>query len=355
MIRVEKLHKTFGTGTRARPVLHDVDLNIAQGTVGAVVGPSGAGKSTLARCVNLLERPTSGRVWVAGTDVTDLPERDLRHARRAIGTVFQSANLLRRRTAAQNVAMPLRYLGVTAREEKRRVAELLERVGLTDRADDYPAQLSGGQRQRVGIARALALRPKVLLSDEATSGLDPAATRSVLALLRELRTDLDLAILLITHEMEVVREVADTAALLREGRVIESGPVHQLVADPHSALGNALLPDRPVSLDRQGLGTWRLTYQGRSVPTDWLTRLGADHGLDVHLLSATVEEIAGRAAGRATVAVGHDRADELTAALDGWGIHAEPLPPGHSGPAEEPAASEPAPEAAAETVEGAVV
>ncbi|WP_063731443.1 methionine ABC transporter ATP-binding protein [Streptomyces sp. RTd22] len=350
MIRVEKLHKTFGTGTRARPVLHEVDLDIAQGTIGAVVGPSGAGKSTLARCVNLLERPTSGRVWVAGTDVTDLPERELRPARRAIGTVFQSANLLRRRTAAENVAMPLRYLGVTARDEKRRVAELLERVGLADRADDYPAQLSGGQRQRVGIARALALRPKVLLSDEATSGLDPVATRSVLALLRELRTDLDLAILLITHEMEVVREVADTAALLREGRVVESGPVDRLVADPHSALGNALLPDRPVSPNRQGLGTWRLTYQGQSVPTDWLTRLGADHGLDVHVLSATVEEIAGRAAGRATVAVGHDRADELTSALAGWGIHAEPVPPERTPPADEPVPSAPVREAVTETV-----
>ncbi|MFI0773183.1 methionine ABC transporter ATP-binding protein [Streptomyces sp. NPDC021212] len=308
-------------------MLHGIDLNIARGTIGAVVGPSGAGKSTLARCVNLLERPTSGRVWVTGTDVTDLPERELRDARRAIGTVFQSANLLRRRTAAENVAMPLRYLGVTAREEKHRVAELLERVGLTDRADYYPAQLSGGQRQRVGIARALALRPRVLLSDEATSGLDPVATRSVLGLLRELRTDLDLAILLITHEMEVVREVADTAALLRGGHVVESGPVDRLVADPRSALGNALLPDRPFTRERTGRVTWRVTYQGHEVPTDWLTRLGADHGLDVHILSATVEEIAGRVAGRATIAIDEDRADELTLALDGWGIHAEPLPP----------------------------
>lgn len=350
MIRVEKLHKTFGIGPRARPVLHEVDLDIAQGAIGAVVGPSGAGKSTLARCVNLLERPSSGRVWVAGTDVTDLPERELRHARRAIGTVFQSANLLRRRTAAENVAMPLRYLGVTPREEKQRVAELLERVGLADRADSYPAQLSGGQRQRVGIARALALRPRVLLSDEATSGLDPAATRSVLALLRELRTDLDLAILLITHEMDVVREVADTAALLRQGRIVESGPVDRLVSDPRSPLGNALLPDRPVTLIRQELATWRLTYQGRAVPTDWLTRLGADHGLDVHVLSATVEEIAGRVAGRATVAVGHDRAGELTSALAGWGIHAEPLPPDGNPAADGPVRSAPVLEAATEAV-----
>ncbi|MFF7655666.1 methionine ABC transporter ATP-binding protein [Streptomyces sp. NPDC007983] len=350
MIRVEKLQKTYGTGTRARPVLHGIDLNIARGTIRAVVGPSGAVKGTLARCVNLLERPTSGRVWVAGTDVTDLPERELRHARRAIGTVFQSANLLRRRTAAENVAVPLRYLGVTARDEKRRVAELLERVGLTDRADSYPAQLSSGQRQRVGIARALARRPRVLLSDEATSGLDPDATRSVLALLRELRTDRGLAILLITHEMEVVREAADTAILLRDGRVAESGPVDQLVADPRSALGNALLPDRPFAQERPGLGTWRVTYQGHEVPTDWLTRLGADHGLDVHVLSATVEEIAGRVAGRATIAIDEDRADELTLALDGWGIHAEPLPPGGPLVPEEPSVpSDPVREAVAET------
>ncbi|EFL20543.1 methionine import ATP-binding protein MetN 1 [Streptomyces himastatinicus ATCC 53653] len=144
--------------------------------------------------------------------------------------------------------------------------------------------------------------------------------------------------------------MADTAALLREGRVVESGPVDRLVADPHSALGNALLPDRPVSPNRQGLGTWRLTYQGQSVPTDWLTRLGADHGLDVHVLSATVEEIAGRAAGRATVAVGHDRADELTSALAGWGIHAEPVPPERIPPADEPARSAPVREAVTEAV-----
>ncbi|WP_346777406.1 methionine ABC transporter ATP-binding protein [Streptomyces sp. HNM0575] len=337
MIRTEHLSKTFFTGGTGHRVLEDVDLEIAPGTIGAVVGPSGAGKSTLARCVNLLERPTGGRVHIAGVDVTDMREGELRRARRAIGTVFQSPNLLHRRTAAENVALPLRYLGVTERQQKERVHELLERVGIADKAGHYPRQLSGGQRQRVGIARALALRPKVLLSDEATSGLDPGTTNSVLRLLRELSDDLGLAVLLITHEMDVVREIADTAALLHAGRVVDSGEVGALVSDAHSVLGNALLPDRPA-VPGTASGTdggtdggtahtvWRLTYEAADTPPDWLTSLGSRHGLSVGLLSATVEGIAGRAAGRAVVTVPSQDAPALLRALHGWGIQAEERP-----------------------------
>ncbi|MDQ4138132.1 MAG: ATP-binding cassette domain-containing protein, partial [Actinomycetota bacterium] len=184
MISIERLTKVYGSGASATVVLDELDFSVGTGEIFAVVGPSGAGKSTLAQCVNLLERPTSGSVVVNGENLSQLSERQLRVARRRIGTIFQSDGLYSRRTAAQNVALPLEYLGVTAAESRKRVAELLDRVGLSARASHYPHQLSGGQRQRVGIARALALRPSVLLSDEATSGLDPESTASIVDLLK---------------------------------------------------------------------------------------------------------------------------------------------------------------------------
>lgn len=214
MIEISGLTKKYGTHT----VLDDIDFQVGQGQIAAVVGRSGAGKSTLARCINLLEQPTSGSVRVAGQELTHLSRKELRVARRAIGTVFQSASLLRRQTAAQNVALPLQYLELSEQEKQRRVRDLLDRVGLLHRANHYPAQLSGGQRQRVGIARGLALKPQVLLADEATSGLDPDATASILRLLTELRDDLGVTVLVITHEMDVVRTVADVVAHLDNGR-----------------------------------------------------------------------------------------------------------------------------------------
>jgi D-methionine transport system ATP-binding protein len=212
MIELTDLTKIYGHGADRTVVLDRINFRVEAGEILAVVGPSGAGKSTLAECVNLLTLPTSGSVVVNGEDLTTLSSKKLRVARRRIGTVFQSSGLFERRTAAENVALPLEYLGVTAGESHKRVAELLDRVGLTARANHYPFQLSGGQRQRVGIARALALRPSVLLSDEATAGLDPTTTSSVVALLRELRDDLDLSIVFITHEMDTVLKIADSVA-----------------------------------------------------------------------------------------------------------------------------------------------
>src|SRR5215218_1993695 len=210
MIELTDLTKVYGHGDDRTVVLDRINFRVEAGEILAVVGPSGAGKSTLAQCINLLTPPTSGSVVVNGDDLTTLSAAKLRVARRRIGTVFQSAGLLERRTAAENVALPLEYLGVTAAEARKRVAELLDRVGLTTKANHYPYQLSGGQKQRVGIARALALRPSVLLSDEATAGLDPESTASIVDLLKELRDDLDLSILFITHEMDTVLQVADS-------------------------------------------------------------------------------------------------------------------------------------------------
>jgi ABC-type methionine transport system ATPase subunit len=299
VIRIQRLSKAYGSTL----VLDGLDLAVETREVLAVVGPSGAGKSTLAQCVTLLERPTSGQVIVNGEDLTALGSRHLQAARRRIGTIFQSDGLFARRTAAENVALPLEYLGVTRAETRGRVAELLDRVGLSDKAKRYPHELSGGQRQRVGIARALALRPTVLLSDEATSGLDPQSTASILALLRELRDDLGLSILFITHEMEAVIRVADRVARLDHGRILEQGAIGDLLRDPASELG-AQLRRTPTPLGAEdGDQVWVVEYTTSAVPRDWITRVGDDLGAPVGLLGAWVEGVDGAAVGNATIAL----------------------------------------------------
>lgn len=242
MITTSGLTKVYRSRGREVTALDGVDLHVREGEVYGVIGQSGAGKSSLIRCVNLLERPTSGTVSVAGQDLTALAGRgpragrELRRARSRIGMVFQHFNLLCSRTVQDNVELPLEILGKSGQERSRKALELLDLVGLADKATSYPAQLSGGQKQRVGIARALAGDPKVLLSDEATSALDPETTRSILALLRDLNRQLGLTVLLITHEMDVVKSVCDSAALMENGRIVESGTVSELLATPGSEL-----------------------------------------------------------------------------------------------------------------------
>ncbi|MET0872903.1 MAG: ATP-binding cassette domain-containing protein [Paeniglutamicibacter terrestris] len=323
MISLKNLTKVYGHGEQSLTVLDNLDIDVANGEILAIVGPSGAGKSTLAQCINLLERPTSGQVIVNGEDLAQLPERKLRVARRRIGTVFQSASLLSRRTAAENIALPLQYLGVTPAETKARVGELLERVGLSHRANHYPFELSGGQLQRVGIARALALRPAVLLSDEATSGLDPETTRSVVSLLRQLRDDLDLAVVFITHEMDTVLHVADSAARLENGRITEQGSLVDLLTDHDSALGRALQPHLSPAEPEAGSSLWHVTYDSRKVPSDWLQLVSAELGEPVALLAATIQSIDGTSTGNATVGL-HAPAHLATAAFARHGLRAIP-------------------------------
>lgn len=234
MVRLSGIAKTFHTKDGKQvTALAGVDLDIPKGGITAIVGPSGAGKSSLLRAVNLLERPDSGTVSVGGVDLTNLDEEALRRARQSIGMIFQHFNLLANRTVAGNVALSLELAGWPSDRIGPRVAELLALVGLTDKAGQYPAALSGGQKQRVGIARALAPNPQLLLCDEATSALDPETTRQILALIRRINRDLGLTVLLITHEMAVVREVADQVVVLEAGRIIEQGPVAQVFAHPH--------------------------------------------------------------------------------------------------------------------------
>ncbi|TPK61397.1 MULTISPECIES: methionine ABC transporter ATP-binding protein [unclassified Mesorhizobium] len=248
VVRLVDLKRRFG----ATAALDGISLTARKGEILGIIGRSGAGKSTLIRCLNGLERPDSGEVFIEGREISRLGERDLQPLRRRIGMIFQHFNLLSAKTVEDNVALPLKIEGRPKAERLRRAAELLELVGLSEKAKAYPASLSGGQKQRVGIARALAARPALLLSDEATSALDPETTRSILALLRDINRQLGLTILLITHEMEVIRSIADRVAVIDAGRFVEQGPVWSVFAEPRSPITKSLLgairPQLPAEL-----------------------------------------------------------------------------------------------------------
>ncbi|MBJ3816961.1 ATP-binding cassette domain-containing protein [Shimwellia pseudoproteus] len=241
MIEISGLSKTYaGAG---RPALNNISLTIPGGAIYGILGRSGAGKSTLIRCLNLLERPTSGRITVNGEEITRLDKTALRDYRLRTGMIFQHFNLLHARTVADNIAVPLEIAGIAKVERQHRVQELLALVGLEDKASAYPSRLSGGQKQRVGIARALAARPRVLLCDEATSALDPETTASILDLLADINRQFKLTIVLITHQLEVVKTLCDHAALLEQGEITEYGSLADLLAAPWSTLGQSLLHD----------------------------------------------------------------------------------------------------------------
>lgn len=291
--------------------VEDVSFDIAPGEIFGVIGYSGAGKSTLVRLINALERASAGSITVAGTEITGLSERALRHVRAGIGMIFQQFNLFSSRTVAANVAYPLRVARVPRAQRERRVAELLEFVGLEDRAHAYPSQLSGGQKQRVGIARALATNPRLLLADESTSALDPETTADVLALLRRVNAELGVTIVVITHEMDVVRALCHRVAVMEQGRVVELGDAYQVFADPqHPAtarfVGSALhdVPT-PAVLERL-----RHRHPGRLVLVrmmsdggsgGYLTRTLREHGVEGSIIYGGISEVAQRPFGSLTV------------------------------------------------------
>jgi D-methionine transport system ATP-binding protein len=301
VIDLHDVRKVFPARRRSGEVVavDGITLHVEAGEFAGVVGPSGSGKSTLVRLVNLLERPTSGSVTVDGRVLIELPDDEVRQARRSIGMVFQHFELLDSRTAAGNVEHPLELAGVGRAERRRRATELLELVGLGERADAHPGQLSGGQKQRVAIARALAGRPTVLLCDEATSALDQASTTGVLELLRRVRSELGLTVLLITHEMAVVKAVCDSAVLLERGRVVDSGRLSEVLTREHSPLSDALLP---APLADAGAGhdgvLLRVTVTDRTPETVVLQTLIGQLGLAVEVAGGSVETVAGGRYGR---------------------------------------------------------
>ncbi|MFI6995040.1 methionine ABC transporter ATP-binding protein [Nonomuraea wenchangensis] len=294
MIQASGLRKQYGDVV----ALDGVDLDVREGEIFGVLGQSGAGKSTLLRCVNLLERPDEGTVTVAGQNLTALREAELNQARRRIGMIHQHFALLSSRTVAGNVAFPLEIMGVPRAERERRVGELLELVGLEGRGGHRPYQLSGGQKQRVGIARALAGNPAVLLSDEATSALDPATTQQILALLKRLNAELGLTILLITHEMNVVKSVCDSVAIMTGGRVEESGTIADLVRTPGSRLTREIFPlPEPAPA-----GSVTLTFAGQA-GRPVVSEVVHKFDVDLSILGGSIEELAGDSVGRLRVAL----------------------------------------------------
>jgi D-methionine transport system ATP-binding protein len=328
---VTKRYRRVDTGETVTAV-EGVDLDVHQGEVLGVIGYSGAGKSTLVRLVNALELPTSGTVTVAGQELTAIPERDRRQARRRIGMVFQQFNLFRSRTVAGNVAYPLKVAGVGKDERDRRVAELLDFVGLLDRAYAYPEQLSGGQKQRVGIARALASNPELLLADEATSALDPETTAEVLALLRRVNQELGVTIIVITHEMDAVRRIADRVAVMEQGRVVEVGDVYDVFSAPTTEATQrfvrSALHDRPSA---ETVARLRERHRGRLVSVRITDEAGLqaridqafrDAAVSAELVFGGVSEIRERRIGSLTYELGGapGAVDQAVSALRATGI-----------------------------------
>jgi D-methionine transport system ATP-binding protein len=310
MIELQGLSQRFPGGSGEVHALRDVSLSIAPGEVFGIIGRSGAGKSTLVRAINLLNRPSAGRVIVDGHDLTAMDASRLRAARREIGMIFQHFNLLSSRTVYDNVALPLELAGKTKAEIAATVLPLLDLVGLSALRDRHPAQISGGQKQRVGIARALASKPKVLLSDEATSALDPETTRSILDLLKQINRELGLTIVMITHQMEVIKQVCDRVAVLEAGQVVESGRVIDVFLRPQhevtrAMIGDVIAQELPASVlkrveSRLGNGrdhVYRLAFTGENVDQPVLAQAIRQHGLDFNILHGHIDEIQGRAFG----------------------------------------------------------
>ncbi|WP_300272798.1 methionine ABC transporter ATP-binding protein [Halomonas sp.] len=346
MIELHDVSKTYvlkGRGggiARTVPALKKIDFHVPAGRIHGVIGLSGAGKSTLIRCVNLLERPTTGTVTVDGQELTGLSRPALNQARHRIGMIFQHFNLLTNRTVFANVALPLELMGVKRAEIRERVTPLLELVGLADKASQYPAQLSGGQKQRVAIARALASRPKVLLCDEATSALDPQTTASILALLREINQQLGLTILLITHEMEVVKSICHRVSLISDGELVEEAEVGDFFTAPRTQLGREFLndflklepPRALIERLEETPGTHshpvvRLAFSGDAVSTPLVSRLARECGVDVSILQAKVESIQERTLGLmiAELMGPAEKTREALAYLESHDLHVEVL------------------------------
>ncbi len=299
MIKLQGIFKRFGKEGRQVTAIDGVDLHIQAGETFGIIGHSGAGKSTLVRIINLLEAPSAGQVFVDGTELTALDAPALRKARQQIGMIFQHFNLLSAQTVADNVAWPLRIMHTPADEITPRVKELLARVGLSEHANKYPAQLSGGQKQRVGIARALATSPKVLLCDEATSALDPQTTRSVLNLLSDLNKELGLTIVLITHEMDVIRRICDRVAVLDGGKIVESGPVAEVFLHPKHSTTRRFVQEAEHEDEDETANDFqhvpgtivRLTFLGDSTYEPVLGKVARDTAIDFSILTGRIDYI----------------------------------------------------------------
>ena len=301
MIEIKNLSKTFSTADGTFQALKNVNISVSDGDIFGIIGMSGAGKSTLVRCINMLERPSEGSVVIDGVDVGTLGRRELRKLRRSVTMIFQGFNLLMQRTCLKNVCFPLELDGVGKKEAKKRALELLELVGLSDKANAYPSRLSGGQQQRVAIARALATNPKVLLCDEATSALDPKTTRSILSLIKDINEKLGITVIIITHQMSVIEEICSRVAILENGEVVEQGEVNQIFSSPKSEAAKHLVfpgEEENVAELQYGKRVLRVVFNdSESTETPLIAKLAAEKGIAANILYASTKSVGGKAFG----------------------------------------------------------
>ena len=329
MITLEHVSKTFTTKSGYVHAVRDVSLQIDEGEIYGIIGFSGAGKSTLVRCINLLERPEAGNVTVDGRELLKLDASQLRESRRKIGMIFQHFNLMRLRTVAQNVAFPLKKSGLSKEEIARKVKELLELVDLSEKANVYPSQLSGGQKQRVAIARALANDPKVLLCDEATSALDPQTTHSILKLIKDINQKLNLTVVLITHEMGVVKEICDRVAVMEDGRIVEEGSIVDIFTHPQAKMTKSFIAststtDRIYDLIEEGhtlteLGEDEvivsLKYDASNATQALISEISRTYDVDCNIIFGNIEVVKDTPIGTLIVVLKGDP-EERKAAFD---------------------------------------
>ena len=316
MIELKHISKIFPTADGEFQALTDVSLTIPTGDIFGIVGMSGAGKSTLVRCINLLERPTTGQVLIDGlldesgkaVDLCTLSPAQLRKARRGISMIFQQFNLLMQRTCLDNICFPMEIAGVSKAKARERARELLDTVGLPDKADAYPSQLSGGQKQRIAIARALASNPKILLCDEATSALDPTTTRSILRLIQDINRRLGITVVVITHEMAVVEEICTHVAILEHGHMVETGSVAEVFSNPKTEAGRRLVYPEGVQIDQlPPAGVVRIAFNGGSSYEPLIASLAIDCGVKVNILGADTRNVNGQAFGTMLLGLPEDK------------------------------------------------
>ena len=311
IIEIRQLSKIFGSGDNQVAALQNVSLAVQPGEIFGIIGLSGAGKSTLVRCINLLEHPNEGNVLFHGKDLTHLKARELRLQRRKISMIFQSFNLLDQRTSLDNICFPLELAGVSRKEARKRAMELLETVGLPDKANAYPVQLSGGQKQRIAIARALASDPEVLLCDEATSALDPQTTDSILKLLQQINKDRGITVIIITHQMSVIEQICHRVAILDSGVVAEIGEVERVFSNPQSAAGRRLVtPDVALPLSNWEGGVARIAFNGNASEDPIIACLAMDLGIKVSILGADTRNVDGKAFGTMLISLPDNREEK---------------------------------------------
>ena len=297
-IEIRGLSKIYQVPGGEVQALQDINLKIEKGDIYGIIGMSGAGKSTLIRCLNRLDTPTDGQIFIDGENILAMNTKELRTVRRRMAMIFQQFNLLMQKTIARNVRYPLEIAGVPTKEANARVNELLKIVGLESKADAYPIQLSGGQRQRVAIARALASNPEMLLCDEATSALDPMTTQSILELLQKINREMGITVVLITHEMAVIRQICNKVAILDSGKLVEQGTVDDVFLHTKSAAGRRLfgiLPEQEEIPVQSGL---RIVFSGENAEQPIISRLARECGLDVNILSADMKQLNGKLYGQ---------------------------------------------------------